>query len=326
MSCKFSCGKYNNNFNKQAKRNIFCIFIIILNLKTMEESKAFFETFFSSEKLEQVIVIAIHIALIYITLMVLVYLERRLFKRVIERRERRSIDKTNLVFLKNVVIYTTYAIGFLSMLNQIPGVQQLSKTMLAGAGILAAAIGFGSQQAISNIVSGIFMVLFKPFRVGDHIDLGGENKGTVVDISLRHTTIRNSENRMIIVPNSVLNNQSVINSSIINKATCAFVNIGVGYGADIDRATAIIQEEALKHPLLIDNRSKAEKKNDVPQVVVRVIDLADSSVNLRAWAWAANNSDAFVLKCDLIKSIKERFDNEGIEIPFPYSNVVLKKE
>jgi small-conductance mechanosensitive channel len=292
----------------------------------MEEHKAFFEKLFSYNNLEQLVRITIYLALIYLVLMTLVYLERRLFKRFIERREKQSSDKTNLMFLKNVVIYTTYGIGFILMLNQIPGMQQLSKTMLSAAGILAAAVAFGSQQAISNIVSGIFMVLFKPFRVGDYIDLGGESKGTVIDISLRHTTIKNSENRMIVVPNSVLNNQSIVNSSIIHAAICSFVNIDISYGSDINRAIAIMQEEALKHPLLIDNRTKEEKKKGDPQVVVRVVDLAESSVKLRAWTWANNNNDAFVLKCDLMKSIKERFDNEGIEIPFPYSNVVLKKE
>ena len=292
----------------------------------MEESKAFFENLFSVDKLEQLVGIILHIALIYIVLIGLVYLERKLFKKVIERYDKQATDKTNLIFLKNVIIYATYGIGFILMLSKIPGMQQLSKTMLTGAGILAAAIAFGSQQAISNVVSGIFMVMFKPFRVGDHIDLGGENKGKVVDISLRHTIIKNSENRMIIVPNSVLNNQSVINSTIINEATCAFVNVSISYGADVNRAIAIMQEEALKHPLLIDNRTKAEKKTGAPQVVVRVIDLTGSLVNLRAWAWAASNSNAFVLKCDLTKTIKERFDEEGFEAPFPYSNVILKKE
>ena len=292
----------------------------------MEESKALFENLFSHEKLESLITICIHIGLIYIMLTATIYLERRLFKRFIERREKQSVDKTNLLFLKNVAIYSTYCVGFLSMFNQIPGMQQLSKTLLTGAGILAAAVGFGSQQAISNIVSGIFMVLFKPFRVGDYIDLGGESKGTVVDISLRHTTIRNSENKMIIVPNTMLNNQSIVNSSIIHASTCAFVNVSIGYGADIDHAMKIMQEEALKHPLLIDNRTKAAKEKGAPQVVVRVVELADSSINLRAWTWAANNDNAFILKCDLLKSIKERFDKEGIEIPFPYANVIIKKE
>ena len=131
---------------------------------------------------------------------------------------------------------------------------------------------------------------------------------------------------MIIVPNNVLNNQPIINSSIISATTCAFVDVGIGYGSDVNLAMAIMQEEALKHPLLIDYRTKNEKNNNAPQVVVRVTEWANSSVNLRAWAWAANNSNAFVLKCDLLKSIKERFEQEGIEIPFPYTNVILKKE
>ena len=292
----------------------------------MEEGKKFFEEFFSYDKLEGLIGIGIKLVLVYILLMALVYLERRLFRGVIHRRDKKSIDKTNLIFLRNVLIYTTYTIGFLSMFNMIPGMQQLSKTLLTGAGIMAAAVGFGSQQAISNIVSGFFMVLFKPFHVGDHIDLGGENKGTVVDISLRHTTIRNSENRMIIVPNNVLNNQSIVNSSIVTASTCAFVYVGIGYGSDINRAMAVMREEALKHPLLIDQRTKAEKDKDVPQIIVRVVEWANSSINLRASVWADNTDNAFVLKCDLLKSIKERFDQEGIEIPFPYTNVILKKE
>ncbi len=295
-------------------------------MEGVDNGNSFFEKFFSNDKLEQLVAIGIKIALVYILLMAFVFVERRLFKKIIERREKQSIDKTNLIFLKNIVIYTTYTIGFLSMFNQIPGMQQLSKTVLAGAGILAAAVGFGSQQAISNIVSGIFMVLFKPFRVGDYIDLGGDNKGTVTDISLRHTTIKNAENRMIIVPNNVLNNQAIVNSSIVSAATCAFVNVGIGYGSDINRAMAIMQEEVLKHPLLIDQRTKTEKNNGAPQVVVRVIEWANSSVNLRAWAWAANTGDAFVMKCDLLKTIKERFDREGIEIPFPYTNVIIKQE
>ncbi|MDR1171649.1 MAG: mechanosensitive ion channel family protein [Bacteroidales bacterium] len=292
----------------------------------MKESKAFLDRFFSHDMLIQLVTIGIKIVLIYVLLAALVFLERRIFKRLIDRREKQSIDKTNLIFIRNVMIYTTYGVGFLSMINQVPGMQQLSKTLLAGAGILAAAVGFGSQQAISNIVSGIFMVLFKPFRVGDYIDMGGGNTGTVVDISLRHTTIKNSENRMIIVPNNVLNNQSIINSSITSAATCAFIDVGIGYGSDINRAMVVMQEEAVKHPLLIDNRTKAEKNDGTPQVVVRVIEWANSSVNLRAWAWAANTGDAYVLKCDLLKSLKERFDREGIEIPFPCTNVILKKE
>ncbi len=292
----------------------------------MKTETSFFENLFSHDRLEELTVIAIKMVCIYVIILVLVFIERKLFKRAIDKRDRNVQDKTNIIFFRNAVIYTTYGIGFFSMLHQVPGMQKLTNTVLTGAGILAAVVGFGSQQAISNIVSGIFMVLFKPFRIGDYIDMGGEYKGTVVDISMRHTTIRNLENRMIIVPNSVLNNQSIVNSSILTPATCAFVNIGIGYGSDINKAMAIMQDEAMKHPLLIDYRSKEEKENGTPQVIVRVMEWAASSVNLRAWVWAENSGNAFALKCDLLKSIKERFEREGIEIPFPYTNVIIKQE
>jgi small-conductance mechanosensitive channel len=87
-----------------------------------------------------------------------------------------------------------------------------------------------------------------------------------------------------------------------------------------------VRDEAMKHPLLTDQRTEAEKNSGAPQVVVRVIEWGESSVNLRAWVWAANAGDAFIIKCDLLKSIKERFDRENVEIPFPYTNVIIKKE
>ena len=281
----------------------------------MEESVRFLESYFSQEKLEQLVIIGVKIAMIYAMLMAIVYMERRLFRNFIERRDRRLIDKTNLVFLKNIVIYTTYCVGFLTIFNQIPGMQQLSKTLLTGAGILAAAVAFGSQQAVSNIVSGIFMVIFKPFRIGDFIELSGDNKGTVMEINLRHTKIKNADNRIIIIPNTVLNNQSIVNLAKVSPVTCAFVQVPVDFSANVNRAIDIMHEETMKHPLLIDNRTEAEIEKGVPQVIIRMIEWEKSLITLRAWAWAANSSDAFILKCDLLKAIKERFEQEKIEIP-----------
>jgi len=287
-------------------------------MEEVEGVKIMISEFFSHEKYVNLIIIAFNILLIYAILMAVVYLQRKLFKRFIDRRERQSSDKTNLIFLRNVVIYTTYCIGFLTMLNKIPSMEQLSKTLLTGAGILAAAVGFGSQQAISNIVSGIFMVIFKPFRVGDHIDLGGVNKGTVIDISLRHTIIRNSENRIIVIPNTVLNNQSIVNSTIITTKTSTSVNVSINYKSDVNKAMEIMQEEALKHPLLIEHRTPAEIENGAPGIVVRLIEWERSSITLQTWVWASSSGNAFALKCDLLKAIKDRFDNENIEIPQQY--------
>ena len=86
-----------------------------------------------------------------------------------------------------------------------------------------------------------------------------------------------------------------------------------------------MREVILQHPMLIDHRSKEEKEANSPTVIIRVIALGNSAITIKAWAWASNTGNAFALKCDLLKSIKERFDKEKIEIPYPYNNVVLRK-
>jgi small-conductance mechanosensitive channel len=94
----------------------------------------------------------------------------------------------------------------------------------------------------------------------------------------------------------------------------------------VERAIKIIQEEAIKHPNCIDNRTEDEKNSGVPQVIVRLISFGDFSINLRAYVWAESTPNGFILHTDINKSIKLRFDKEGIEIPFPYRTIVYKKD
>lgn len=140
--------------------------------------------------------------------------------------------------------------------------------------------------------------------------------GTVTDIILRHTIIRNYENKMIVIPNSVINKEKVINYDLRDRKCCQY----------IDLAKQIMQQEAEAHPLVLDNRSAVSLLNKVPKVVVRVINLGESAVTLRSWAWARNFDDAFDLRCDLYESIKKRFDKEGVDIPFSSRTVVFKEE
>jgi len=98
----------------------------------------------------------------------------------------------------------------------------------------------------------------------------------------------------------------------------------VSYTTDLDHAINVMRDEIMKHPLLIDHRTEAEKSNGTPEVTIRVIALGDSAITLRAWAWASNSANAYAMKCDLLKAVKERFDTEKIEIPYPYYNQVIK--
>lgn len=236
-----------------------------------------------------------------------------------------KMDPTNYSFLKNTINFFVVVAGVLILFNKIPELKRIGSAMFTGAAILTAAIGFAAQQPVANIISGIFIILFKPFRVGDMVVLPDLNKGIVSDITLRHTIIRDPENRSIIVPNTTINSSTIINSTFVDQPVCAFIEVGISYSSDIDKAIAIIQQEALLHPFLVDNRTEEQKESNEPLVVVRVIELGDFAIKLRAWAWAANSGNAFVLKCDLLKTLKDSFDKGGIEIPYPSQNILIKR-
>lgn len=235
-------------------------------------------------------------------------------------------NPTNYTFLKHVISATIYVGGFTVAIYSVPIFRSLANSLLAGVGILAVALGFASQKAFSNIISGIFIIIFKPFRVNDRLQIKSDINGIVEDITLRHTVIRSYENKRVIIPNSIIGEETLINADIIDEKICKTLDLGIGYSADIEKARKIIQEEAMKHPFYIDNRDLSQLEEGVDSVIVRVLGWGDSSINLRAWIWANNYQSAYIMGCDLYERIKNRFDEEDIEIPFPYRTIIYKND
>ena len=235
-----------------------------------------------------------------------------------------AFDKTNYQFLSNGVSFFFFLLGVILIFYTIPSLKALGLTLFAGAGIFAAIVGFASQAAFANIISGIFIVLFKPFRLGDIIKLETLNWGTVEDITLRHTVIRSFQNERYVIPNSAVSAETILNASIGESKTCVFLEMGISYDSDIDLAMKIMREESEKHISCIDNRTEEDKLSKIEKVITRVIGFGDSSVNIRAYVWANNFNDGFEMKTDLYRSVKYRFDAEGVEIPYPYRTIVYK--
>ncbi len=235
-----------------------------------------------------------------------------------------KVDPTRYNFFKNAVDFIILLIASIIIFRSVPALQVFSTTLLTGAGVLAAIVGFASQSAFSNIISGIFLVIFRPFSVGDRVKIGQLYNGDVEDITLRHTVIKDFENRRIVIPNNVISNETIVNSTIEDEKVIVFVEFTISLDSSIDLASSIIQEEASKHPYCIDNRSAEELAKGEHRVMVRVISFVDSGLLLRAYAWSRNPTEGFELKCDLLKTIKERFDTQGIEIPYPYRTIVYK--
>ena len=270
------------------------------------------------------IAIAVKIIVVYLLIRIAKALVRHFISKA-TKREKHALDKTTGNYLQQILVIAIYVIGVSAIIGNIPGLEKIGSSILASAGILTAAVALASQEALSNFIGGAFIVIGKPFKLGDFIDVDGVAAGTVMEITLRHTVIRNAENRMILIPNSKINSSTITNSTIGDPATCAFIEVGVSYNDDLTKAMEVMRDEVMRHPHLIDRRSEAEKEAGEPQVKVKVMALGDSSITLRAWAWAATSGNASTMRFDLYKNIKERFDKEGIEIPYPYYNQIVKQ-
>jgi small conductance mechanosensitive channel len=235
-----------------------------------------------------------------------------------------KVDPTRYNFFKNAVDFIIFLVATIIIFRSIPAFHTIGTTLLTGAGVLAAIVGFASQSAFSNIISGFFLVIFKPFSVGDRVRIGQLHTGDVEDITLRHTIIKDFENRRIVIPNSVISNETIINSTLTDERTCMFIEIPVAFSTNLNKAIDIIQHEAIQHPLCVDNRTPEElTKGDHP-VVVKVLSFGDFGILLRGYAWATSPTNGFDLKCDLNKSIKEKFEEENIEFGYPVRILINK--
>ncbi|GGG49476.1 mechanosensitive ion channel family protein [Bizionia arctica] len=250
------------------------------------------------------------------------WLMRRFVKKTLVEHHK---DVTAYLFMKHISTAIIYIIGIAFALIQIPAFKTIGHTLLAGAGVLSLVAGLASQQALSNIMSGILIVIFKPFKINDKITLRGTFTGTVEDINLRQVVLRDVENNRIIIPNSVISNDLLVNAHLGDTRNCRYIDIGIGYTSNTELALEIMKDEVAKHPLHIDSRTPEDIENNVPLVTARVTALGDSAVNLKVAAWAKDSADGYVLYCDLLQSIKKRFDTENIEIPFPQRSVTIAK-
>lgn len=232
-------------------------------------------------------------------------------------------EMTRYRFFRNGVRTLVVILAMIAIVYTIPSLRAFAFTLFAGAGLLVAILGFAAQKAFSDIISGIFIVAFKPFRVGDVIQAGEQGlMGTVEDINLRHTTILTFENRRVVIPNAILGEERIINSSIKDEATCQFVEMPVALDADLDLAMYLMKEECLAHPANLDRRTAAELEAGEARVPVRVVRILDGAVTLRAYAWAKDPVTARLMQYDLNKRLLQRFIREGVKLAVPLRRIV----
>lgn len=216
-----------------------------------------------------------------------------------------KVDETIVTFVGHLSYIALLAFVIIAALGQL-GIQTTSFIAILGAAGLA--IGLALQGSLSNFASGFLMIIFRPFKVGDKIDAAGVT-GVVEEIQIFTTVLKTPDNKTIIIPNSKITEDNIINYSAKGTMRVDMV-VGIGYGDDIDKARAIIKE-------ILDNNDKVLKE---PKLTIAIAELADSSVNFTVRPWT-NTDDYWDVYFDVMEAVKKRFDAENINIPFPQRDV-----
>lgn len=232
---------------------------------------------------------------------------------------------TRLKFTRNSLRFIFGLLAVLIIMFTVPIFRKQAGYIFSGAGILAAIIGFAAKDAISNLIGGLFIVLFRPFRIGDYIKLSENREGIIDDITLRHTIITTFENKRLIIPNSVISTESVLNVTIHETKILSFNEFYIGLYADVDKAKLIITEEASKLDFVIDNRTPEEIINNKPQFDVRLIEVSETAIMIRAYVWLNDPLMEFQMKSFFKEAVHKRFVAEDVDLPIPLRKIITYK-
>ena len=220
-----------------------------------------------------------------------------------------------LIRFSNFIIYTVAIVLALDLLgiNVVP--------FVAGAGVAGVAIGFAAKDTLSNLIAGVLLIIDRPFEVGDRIEVwsapaGSSTWGDVIDIGLRATKIKTTDNIVIIIPNNEIMLRDIINYTIISEKIRVRINIGVAYDTNLQKAKDIILRTA---------RTTEWVADDPPSKVV-VRNFGEFSVELQLRAWISDARQRMNTISYITDSVKEAFDAEGIKIPYPRRDINIIKE
>lgn len=242
-------------------------------------------------------------AILSLGLLVSGFASRRI-KRLAERHS--SLDQTLFAFLANIARYTILGFTALFILNTF-GVQTTSIIAMIGAAGLA--VGLALQGTLSNVAAGVMIILFRPLKLGDFVEVDGV-LGTVRDITLNYTEIANLGNVKVVVPNSEVWGNKIKNYSSYPKRRAEWT-FGVGYGANLAEAERVIRDTIMSDP-----RAHAD-----PEPFIQVNTLNASSVDFLVRVWC-DTPDYFQFQADMKRKVKEALDENGVDIPFPTRTLV----
>nr|MDK2850953.1 hypothetical protein [Candidatus Cloacimonadota bacterium] len=228
-----------------------------------------------------------------------------LIRKIVTRLVKGKLSLQAEVLIMRSVKYVLYLVLFIMVINEL-GFK--ISAILGAAGIFGVAIGFASQTSVSNIISGIFLISEKPFVIGDVVEVSGI-LGTIQGIDLLSLKLKTFDGRYVRIPNETMIKNNVINLTKYDIRR-AQIKVGVAYKEDVRRVLDILQEIADEMPGALKD----------PAPWIGIDGFGDSSIDIIFGVWTDINN-VVPMKTQLILAVKERFNKEGIEIPFPHISV-----
>ena len=240
---------------------------------------------------------------------------RGVVQRVLAHDKHDHLDIMAVRFIAKLVRYCVYIFAFISYAHFIPALSGLGTASLTSISVISLILGLAAQNTLGNLVAGISLLLYRPFKLGDRLQETaptGLETGTVESLTLGYTLLKTDDNRRVVVPNSLMASQTTINLTGNDPRVICSVPIGISYDSDIDKARRILLDLAGKHP-------QVQTVCGCP-----LTQLASSGIVLTLDVWCADALSASAFRCDLLEQAIKRFALEGIGGPLPQTAVVLK--
>ena len=239
---------------------------------------------------------------------------RAAVERALARDKHDHLDRMAVKFLAKLLRYCVYGFAVVAYTHFVPSLSSLGTASLTSISVITVIVGLAAQNTLGNLVAGISLLLYRPFKLGDRLQVvapTGVETGTVENLTLGYTLLKTDDNRRVVVPNSLMASQTTINLTGNDPRVICSVPIAISYGADIDKARAIILALAAK-------LTKAQKVGACP-----LTSLGTSGMVLTVDVWCADALTAITLRCDLLEEATKRLAAEGIAIPYPQTIRIL---
>lgn len=256
------------------------------------------------------------IAVILVLVWVLIRANRIVFDKLKKKQ-----GGIHLVFFERVNKALILVSGFILSVSGFGGVDSIWKTFLGGTAIISAVLAFAAQDVIKDILAGMMISVYKPFEIGNRIELEDGTTGIVQDITMRHVVLAAMEEQKIIIPNSRLNSMRILNYSYHSGIRSAKFSFHIAYGSDVEKAIRVIRQAIAESSLTIPGR-KTKKGKDYGDVYFMAFENSSLKLNTIVYYKSTVSSEALI--SDINLRVNRALAENGIEIPYNYINVVQK--